>query len=84
LEARVSPAQKALFKKAAAIQGRTLTEFMINSIAAAAEKTVRDEEVIRLSERDRRKVVKALLHPGKPNKALREAAAWYKRTVEKT
>ena len=36
LEARVSREQKALFQRAAEIQGRTLTDFMIASVHEAA------------------------------------------------
>ena len=34
-----------------------------------------------VSERDRETFVKALLNPSTPNKALRKAAAWYKKTL---
>jgi len=81
LEARISPAQKALFKKAAALEGRTLTDFVISCVAQAAKRVVQENEVIKLSERDREIFVKALLNPGAPNKALRKAAAWYKEMV---
>jgi uncharacterized protein (DUF1778 family) len=44
--ARVSPDQKRLFQRAAALQGRTLTDFLIASAHDAAQRTIREREVI--------------------------------------
>jgi uncharacterized protein (DUF1778 family) len=38
LEARISKAQKALFVRAATVQGRSLTDFLIASVQEAAER----------------------------------------------
>ena len=81
LEARVSPDQKLLFQTAAALEGRTLTDFVIGCVVQEAKRVVQEYEAIKLSERDREIFVKALLNPGEPNKALRKAAAWYKEMV---
>lgn len=83
LEARISPAQKKLFKKAAALEGRSLTDFIVSSVSEAARRTVHDFEVMDLSGRDREAFVKSLSNPGSPNKALRSAAAWYKTKLGK-
>ena len=74
LEARVSPEQKALIQRAAALTGRSLTDFVVSSAQAAAEETIRTHEVIRLSARDTEILIEALLNPPEPNEALREAA----------
>ena len=78
LEARVSKAQKTLFLRAASLQGRSLTDFLIASVQEAAERAVRAYDVLTLSERDRRDFVTALLQPAAPGKALRQAAKRYK------
>lgn len=78
LEARISPDQKLLFQKAAALEGRSLTDFVIGCIVEKAKRVIQEYEVITLSERDRELFVKALLKPGAPNTALRKAAKWYK------
>lgn len=78
LEARVSKAQKNLFLRAAEIQGRSLTDFLITSVQEAAEKAVRTHDVLTLSEQDRKDFVTALLKPLTPGKALRQAAKRYK------
>jgi len=78
LEARVSAEQKALFLRAATLQGRSLTDFLVSSAQEAAAKTVRDYEMMTLTGRDREAFVSALLDPPAPGKRLRAAARRYK------
>jgi uncharacterized protein (DUF1778 family) len=46
IEARVSPEQKELFERAAAIQGVTLTDFAISSMHRAATTVVQEHTTI--------------------------------------
>jgi len=78
LEARVSAEQKALFLRAATLQGRSLTDFLVSSAQEAAAKTVRDYEMMTLTGRDREAFVSALLDPPAPGKRLRAVARRYK------
>ncbi len=78
LEARVSRAQKTLFVRAASLQGRSLTDFLVASVQEAAEKALRAHDVLTLSECDRKGFVAALLQPAAPGKVLRQAAKRYK------
>ena len=78
LEARVSKAQKSLFLRAAELQGRSLTDFLIASVQDAAERILRAQDALTLSERDRKSFVAALLAPAAPGKALRQAAKRYR------
>ena len=78
LEARISKTQKALFVRAATLQGRSLTDFMIASVQEAAERALRAHDVLTLSERDRKIFVEALVKPAAPGKALRQAVKHYK------
>ena len=78
LEARVSKAQKKLFLQAAELQGRSLTDFLIASVQEAADRVLRAQDVLTLSERDRKSFVAALLAPATPGKALRQAAKRYR------
>src|SRR5690348_5286766 len=73
LEARLSPDTKALFQEAAAIQGRSLTDFVVGSALDAARRIVRQNEWIELSRRDRIAFVEALLNPPAPNDRLQNA-----------
>ena len=81
LEARVSKEQKQLFQKAADLQGRSLTDFIIQATQEAAHRTIERHGTLRLSARDQRVFVEALLDPPEPGKRLRAAAARYRKTM---
>jgi uncharacterized protein (DUF1778 family) len=77
-EARVSAERKSVWKKAAAICGNTLTEFVVSSADAVAERTIKEAEFMDLTQRDRVAFVQALLNaPAPPNEKLRNAAERY-------
>jgi uncharacterized protein (DUF1778 family) len=78
LEARVTVEQKQLFERAAALEGRSLTDFVVASAQSAAAEAVARHELLQLSPRDQTVFVRALLKPPAPNKALRAAAARYR------
>jgi len=73
LVARVSAMQKQLFQRAAALQGRTLSDFLITSAQEAAQQAIRDQEVIALGARDSAAFVAGLLNPPPVNDRLRES-----------
>lgn len=78
LETRVTAEQKALIEHAAALQGRTVTDFVLTSVREAAQRAIEDHEVIRLSVTDTRAFVDALLNPREPSQRMRESVAHYK------
>lgn len=78
LEARITAEQKSLLLAAAALTGRSLSDFVVESAQAAAARTVREHEVMTLSSRDRRRFVAALLKPPAPTPRLRKAVRRYK------
>ena len=78
LEARVSRERKELFFRAATLQGRSLTDFLVASVQEAAIETVRTHDALRLSERDRQAFVSALLAPTAPTQTLERAAKRYR------
>lgn len=79
LETRISAAQKDLLQRAAALQGRSLSDFVVASAQRAAEQAIREHQIITLSERDSRAFVEAILADDEPNEHLRAAAARYQR-----
>ena len=81
LEARITPDQKALLERAAALSGRTLSEFVISSAQETAARMVREQEVMTLRGRDRKAFVAALLKPSAPGNRLRRAARRYTRAT---
>ena len=78
LEVRISREQKDLFVRAAEVQGRSLTDFVIASAEDAAIETVRTHDALRVSERDRRAFVSACSLPPAPAKTLKQAAKRYR------
>lgn len=78
LEARITLEQKNLLAKAAALLGRSLTDFVITSAYETAARTVREHEAMILSDRERKVFVSALMNPPAPSARLRKAARRYK------
>lgn len=81
LEARVTPELKSLIERAAAYEGRTLSDFLVHTAQEAARAVIEDRETLRLNARESVAFVEALLQPQGPNEALRQAAAEYHRSV---
>jgi uncharacterized protein (DUF1778 family) len=73
LEARLPPEVHAMLKRAAEIQGRTLTDFVVAASSEAARQTIEATEIIRLSVEDQRLFAESILNPPEPNDALRRA-----------
>ena len=73
LEARISTDLHALLKRAAELQGRTMTDFVVSAVQDAAQRAIEQAEVVRLSLDDQECFAQALLAPPKPNAALKRA-----------
>jgi uncharacterized protein (DUF1778 family) len=73
LEARLPAETHALLKRAAELEGRSLTDFVVSAARDAAYRTIEQVELIRLSVQDQRRVAEAILHPPEPTPALRRA-----------
>ena len=80
LEARISAEQKDLFLRAAELQGRTLTDFVIASVHEAAVRTMEDMRSIQLTAQESRAFADAILNPREPAPRLKAAARHYIRT----
>ena len=73
LEARISSEVHALLKRAAELQGRTLTDFVVSAAQDAARSAIEQTETIRLSLADQERFAQALLAPPEPAPALQRA-----------
>ena len=78
LEARLSADVMARLKRAAEIQGRTLTDFVVAAADEAARRAIEQTDIIRLSVEDQRQIANAILNPPEPSAALRRAAKRYR------
>ena len=81
LEARISPEMLNVVKRAAEIQGRSVSDFVVAAAQEAAQRTIEDTTIIRLSIEDQRAMMDAILNPPEPSEALRKAADAHNRLV---
>ena len=81
LEARLTPEQKKHIEHAARIKGTSISDFVVLSADEAALRTIREQEVLILTERAREVFANALLHPPAPRARLLGAAKRYKEKV---
>ena len=63
LEARIPLDLQALLRRAAELEGRTITDFVIQAVQQAAQTTVERTSVIRLSLADQDAFANAILNP---------------------
>ena len=71
LEARVPLPIKSLIDRAAALEGRSITDFVIATLERHAVTVVHEHEILQLSTRDSHAFAQAMLAPPKPNRALK-------------
>jgi uncharacterized protein (DUF1778 family) len=73
LEARLPVEVMERLKRAAEIQGRTLTDFVVSAADQAACEVIEQTQVIHLSLEGQRQIAEAILNPPEPNEALKKA-----------
>ena len=78
LETRLTAEQKKLIERAAALQGRTITDFVLASVQDAARRTIEEHQQLELSLRDSAAFVEALLNPRPVNDRLRDTVRRYR------
>jgi len=79
LEARVTAEQKSLIERAAALKGRTVTDFVLTSVQDAARRAIEEHSQLALSIRDSEAFVDALLNPKPVNGRLRDTVRRYRK-----
>lgn len=81
--ARLTAADKQLFRKAAAIEGRSLAKFITMHTLEVARQIVAKSHQIQLDAAQSRRFVEALLAPPRPpTPAMRESIRAYRRSVK--
>jgi uncharacterized protein (DUF1778 family) len=73
LEARIAPEALAVVRRAAEIQGRSLSDFVVAAAQEAANRAIEETEIIRLSVEGQRQLAALLLNPPEPSPALKKA-----------
>lgn len=81
IEARIAPGALAIVRRAAELQGRSISDFVVAAAQEAAQKTVAEVEVIRLSREAQERFVSLLLDPPPPSTALLRALERHKSLI---
>jgi uncharacterized protein (DUF1778 family) len=82
LNFRLSSELKKTIEDAAARTGQTVSDFAISTLVQASRRILHEEQVTKLSDRDRQRLVEILDDPTtRPNAALVAAAKKYKKLV---
>lgn len=81
LETRVTADQKRLIEHAAALQGRTVTDFVLTSVQDAARRAIKEHQHLELSVRDSHAFVQALVEPRPTNERLQDTIRRYRERI---
>ena len=73
LEARLPSETHALLKRAAELQGRSLTDFVVTAASEAAVRLIGEHQLIQFSLEDQRRFAEALINPPPEAPAMRRA-----------
>ena len=84
IEARIAPEALAVVKRAAELQGRSVSDFVVVAAQEAAHRTIEEAHLIRLSVDDQRRFVDLLLNAPEPAPALERAKQVHARLIRKS
>lgn len=84
IEARIAPDALVVVKRAAELQGRSVSDFVVAAAQEAAERTIEQTQIIRLSVADQRAFAEAIIDPPPPSPALIRAAEAHSRLIRET
>ena len=82
LEARIAPEALAVVRRAAELQGRSVSDFVVAAAHEAATRTIEDAQIIRLSVEDQRRFAEAILNPPEPTPALARAFQRHRELIQ--
>ena len=82
LEARITPDLHTLLRRAAALEGRSVTDFVVAAAQQAAEQRIEKVQMIRLSLEGQRAFADAMLNPPEPTPALQNAFRNHKALIQ--
>lgn len=83
IEARISPDALQMVKRAAELQGRSVSDFVVAAAQEAAQRAIEESAVIRLAVEDQARFAELLLNPPEPTEALKRARRAHDRLVQR-
>ena len=81
IEARIAPEALVVVRRAAELQGRSISDFVVAAAQEVAHRTIDEAHVIRLSVEQQRRFVDLLLHPPALAPALKRARKAHARLI---
>jgi uncharacterized protein (DUF1778 family) len=81
IEARIAPDVLAAVKRAAEIEGRSVSDFVVAAAWDAAQRTIEQAQILRLSLEAQETIVGLLLDPPAPGPTLERAFAAHRRLI---
>jgi uncharacterized protein (DUF1778 family) len=81
LEARIHPDTLTLVKRAAEIQGRSVSDFVVAAAEQAARQAIEDNQILRLSVEDQIRFAEMLLDPPKLTPELVRARTAHEKLI---
>lgn len=81
VEARIAPDALAIVRRAAELQGRSLSDFFVAAALKDAQRTIEDAQIIRLSVEDQQRFAELLIDPPPLAPAMKRALTARKRLI---
>ena len=81
VEARIAPDALAIVRRAAELQGRSISDFLVAAALKDAHQTIEDAQIIRLSVDHQRRFAELLLNPPALAPAMQRALKARKRLI---
>ena len=81
VEARIAPEALAVVRRAAELQGRSVSDFLVAAALKDAQRTIEDAQIIRLSLDDQQRCADLLLSPSPLAPAMKRAIKARKRLI---
>jgi uncharacterized protein (DUF1778 family) len=81
VEARIAPDVLAVVRRAAEIEGRSLSDFLVGAAQEAARRTIEQTQIIRLSMEEQQRFASLLLDPPALSPAMARAAKAHKKLI---
>ncbi len=81
VEARIAPDALAVVRRAAELQGRSVSDFLVAAALKDAHQTIEDAQIIRLSVNDQHRFAEMLLKPPPLAPAMKRALKARKRLI---
>lgn len=81
VEARISSEVLTVVRRAAEIEGRSLSDFLVGAAHEAARRTIEQTQIVRLSIEAQHRFAALLLDPPAPSPAMARAAKAHKKLI---